>query len=240
MVEAVLALPLKFKSSGRIVWLPFCPDDGRTGPSYFLRVANREVFVGQRGMAGLHVTFHKDGVAHFTAPDHATAAAWGFPESTKTPSEWSSLGQFHPGWSRLMHVVHPEAELRPFIEDGLEMVENLIRLPVDEGRALHIALLLYTGAALNTRIEFDNAHHLATFEDAPDWVLEVMAILDSWTPELRDWADEKRGLGPGSHERSAVKPDYNHASPAARLTKLVKMPDGDHWLYDLAAAPETD
>jgi hypothetical protein len=54
MVEAVpLSLPLKLGSSGRLVWLPFCPDDGRVGPSYFLRVTDRELFVGQRGMAGI-------------------------------------------------------------------------------------------------------------------------------------------------------------------------------------------
>jgi hypothetical protein len=112
MVEAVpLRLPLKLGSSGRLAWLPFCPDDGRVGPSYFLRVTDREVFVGQRGMARIHITFHKDGVAHITAPDHATAGAWGFSGPAKTPSEWSSLGQFHPGWSRLLHVVHFKARV---------------------------------------------------------------------------------------------------------------------------------
>jgi hypothetical protein len=235
ILEAVpLSLPLKLGSSGRLVWLPFCPDDGRVGPSYFLRVANKEVFVGQRGMAGIHVTFHKDGVAHITAPDHATAGAWGFPGSAKTPSEWSSLGQFRPGWSRLLHVVHPETELRHFNEADLEGVANLIALPVDAGRALHVCLLLYKGALLDTRIEFDNAVHLATFEDGPDWVLEVMAVLEPWTRELRDWADEKRDIAPGSHERSAVKPDFNPASPAARLTKLITMEDGGKWICDLA------
>ena len=132
-----------------------------------------------------------------------------------------------------------KTELRYFNEVGLEGVANLIRLPVDAGRALHVCLLLYRGAPLDTRIEFDNAEHLATFEDGPDWVLEVMAVLEPWTEELRDWADEKRDIAPGSHERSAVKPDFNPASPAARLTKLITMEDGGKGIYDLDTFEKT-
>ena len=224
-------------SKGRLAWLPFCPDDGHVGPSYFLRVRNRQVYVGQRGMAGIHVSLHKDGKAHITAPDHETAEEWGFPGTSRRPSEWSTLVQFHPGWTRLLHVVHPEPELRHFKEAGLEEVTNLIRLPVATGMALHVCLLRYTGALLNTKIEFDNAVHVATIEDGPDWVLQVMAILGPWPQDFRDWADDKRGIPPGSHGRSAAKPDFNRASPSARLTKLVSMEDGTQWVYDLAANP---
>jgi hypothetical protein len=240
MATAPSSLPLRLRSEGRLAWLPFSPDDGRVGPSYFLRVRNREVYVGQRGMAGIHISLHKDGEAHMTAPDHETAKAWGFPGASRRPSEWSTLTQFHPGWTRLLHVVHPEPELRYFDEAGLDGVANLIRLPVGLGMALHVCLLRNTGALLNTRIEFDNAVHVATIEDGPDWILEVMAILEPWPQHFRDWADEKRGIPPGSHGRSAVKPDFNRTSPSARLTKLVTMDDGGKWIYDLAAdSPDT-
>jgi hypothetical protein len=225
------------QSEGRFTWQAFSPDDGRVSPSYFLRVKNREIYVGQRGMEGIHISLHHDGEAHITAPDHQTAEAWGFPDGSRRPSEWNTSAQFHHGWSRLLHVVHPEPELRHFNEAGLETVDNLIRLPVGVGMALHVCLLRYTGAPMNTRIEFDNAHHVATIDDGPDWRLEVMAILDPWSPPLRGWAEDKRGIPPGSHDRSAVKPDFNRESPSARLTKLVIMEDGSHWVYDLAANP---
>jgi hypothetical protein len=191
-------------------------------------------------MAGIHISFHKDGEAHITAPDHETADAWGFPDGSRRPSEWNSLAQFHPGWSRLMHVVHPEPELRHFNELGIEGVNNLVRLPVASGMALHVCLLQYRGTLVNTRIEFDNAEHVATIDDGPDWVLEVMAVMEPWPQLLRDWADEKRGIPPGSHARSAAKPDFDRGSPSARLTKLVIMEDGGHWIYDLAANPPDD
>lgn len=50
-----------------------------------------------------------------------------------------------------------------------------------------------------------------------------MAVLEPWTEELRAWVDERRDIAPESHEHSAVKPDFNAGSPAARLTKLVTM-----------------
>jgi hypothetical protein len=131
--------------------------------------------------------------------------------------------------------VHPEPELRHFDEADLEGIANLVRLPVGLGTALHVCLLRNTGALINTRIEFSDALHVATIEDGPDWVLEVMAILTLWPQPLRDWADEMRGIPPGSHGRSAVKPDFNRTSPSARLTKLVTMDDGGKWIYDLAA-----
>ncbi len=188
-------------------------------------------------MAGIHISIHKDGTTHLTAPDHETAEAWGFPGTSRRPSEWSTIAEFHPGWSRLLHVVHPEPELRHFNEAGLESVTNLVRLPVASGMALHVCLLSYTGAPGNTRVEFDNARHVATIDDGPDWVLRVMAILDHWPLHFREWADDKRGIPPGSQSQSAVKPDFNRASPSARLTKLVTMDDGINWVYDLAPNP---
>jgi hypothetical protein len=83
--------PLALRPEGRSAWLPFSPDYGRVGPSYFLRARNCEFCVGQRGTAGIHVSLHKDGEGHLTAPEHETAEEWGF------PSEWDTLAQFHPG-----------------------------------------------------------------------------------------------------------------------------------------------
>jgi hypothetical protein len=231
-----LSLPIRLESTGRVVWRPFS-DDGRFAPTYFLRVEDQEVFVGQRGMAGIHISFHKDGTSHLTAPNHAAAEAWGM--VTKTPSEWSTVDQFLPGWTRLMHVVHPEPELRPFNEEGLDGVTNLVNLPVGVGTALHVCLLRYTGAPIATEIQFDNAVHIATVVDRPNWVLEVMALLFPWPQHLRDWADAKRAVQPGSDGKSAVKPDFDRTSPSARLTKLVVMDNGVRWLYDLAVdSPE--
>jgi hypothetical protein len=130
---------------------------------------------------------------------------------------------------------HPGPELRHFYEEGLAGVGNLVSLPVPTGMALHVCLLRYTGALMNTRIDFDNAFHLATIDDGPDWQLEVMTVSEPWTQMWRDWADEKRGVPPGSHDRSAVNPDFNRASPSALLTKLVTMEDGSKRFYDLAA-----
>lgn len=225
----------KLQGKGRVCWQPYNPDDGRVGPSYFLRVSNREVFVGQRAMGGIHLSFHVDGVAHLTAPNHPTAEAWGMAE--KTPSEWSSLMQFHPGWSRLLHVVHPEPELRHFAEEGIGEVTDLVRLPVGRDMALHVAVLRFTGAMVNTQIDFANALHVATIEEGPDWVLEVMALIAPWPQHFREWADEKRAVTPGSDGKSAVMPGFDRPSPSSRLTKLVKMDDGAEWLYDLAANP---
>jgi hypothetical protein len=233
--ETWLSLPIKLAAQGRVAWRPYSPDTGCFGPSYFLRVEGREVFIGQRGMQGIHITFHKDGTSHLTAPNQAAAGAWGM--AAKTPSEWTSLDQFHPGWTRLMRVVHPEPELRNFLEDGLDGVTNLVNLPVGRGMALHVCLLLYTGAPTNTEINFDHAVHVAEAVDGPDWLLEVMALHAPWPQHLRDWADEKRRIEPGSDGMSAVKPTFDRSSPSARLTKLVVMEDGARWLYDLAADP---
>ena len=93
---------------------------------------------------------------------------------------------------------------------------------------------------MNTRTEFDNAVHIATIEDGPDWVLEVMAILQPWPQHFRDWADEKSGIPPACHNRSAVMPNFNGPSPSARLTKLVTTDDGGNWVYDVAAADSPD
>ena len=235
MPESSLSLPLKLGSRGRLHWLAFSPDDGRVSPCYWLTVNNREAYVGQRGMPGIKISLHKTGDAHLSATDHETAEQWGFPRRSKRPSEWSTRLQFHPGWSRLLHVVHPEPELRHFREEGLEKVKPLIRLSVAPEKALHVCLLRYTGGLVNTRIDFEDAVHVATIEDGEDWRLEVMAILEPWPQESRDWAQSKRLVSPGSHGRSAVAPSFNRDSPAARLTKLVTMEDGSKRLYDLAA-----
>ncbi len=225
---------------GRINWLAFSPDDGRVSPCYWLSVKNREVYVGQRGMPGIKISLHKTGDAHISANDHETAEAWGFPSQSKRPSEWSTRRQFHPGWNRLLHVVHPEPELRRFSEEGLESVKPLIRLPVAPEMALHVCLLRYTGAFVNTRIEFEDAVHVATIEDGEDWRLEVMAILEPWTQEHRDWAQRARLIPPGSHGRSAVAPGFNRDPLTGRLTKLVTIEDGSMRLYDLAANEPED
>jgi hypothetical protein len=228
-------LPIQVNAKGRVNWLAFSPNDGRVSPCYWLSTKNREVYVGQRGMPGIKISLHKTGDAHLSAKDHETAQAWKFPSRSKRPTEWSTRFQFHPGWSRLLHVVHPEPELRPFSESGLESVKGLIRLPVPPEMALHVCLLRYTGAPVNTRIEFENAVHVATIEDGEDWRLEVMAVLEAWSHEHRDWAQSARLVPPGSHGRSATAPCFNQDSISARLTKLVTMEDGSKRLYDLAA-----
>ncbi len=49
MMASGASLPVILRSEGRIAWLPFSPDDGRVGPSYFLpRQERRDLHISLR------------------------------------------------------------------------------------------------------------------------------------------------------------------------------------------------
>jgi hypothetical protein len=223
-----------FEGRGRLRWRAISPEHDQVSPVWTLSVKNREVYLAQRGMRDIKISLHKSGDAHLAFVDHEKAAAWEWPESSRHLSEWSTRGEFLPGWSRLIHVVHPAPELRGFREDGIEHLE-FFDFEVDRRKALYMCLLRNTGAAIRTTITFDDAVHVATFHDGKDWSVAVMAIQNPWLEHSRAWATRARTVPPGSHERSIASPNLDVDSPGARLVKFTKDSDGGRSIYDLAA-----
>jgi hypothetical protein len=232
-LERLDELPRLLGPKAKLRWRAWSPTNGRVSPSYTVSVKNREVYVSQRGMRDIKVSLHKSGEAHLAFHGHDNATEWQHSKGSIHLSKWSTKYEFHPGWRRLLDIVHPEHELRLFNEEGLEGLD-VVDLPDPAGMALHVCLLVNTDAGMNTKVNFLNAIHVATIDD-DNWRLHVMAILEPWLPVHRDWARKARLVSPGSHSKSLAAPGFNRQSPAARLTKLVTVGDGGKWLVDLAA-----
>jgi hypothetical protein len=185
-------------------------------------------------MPDVKISLHESGDAFLTFVDHEKAEKWGWSGPSRRLSQWHTRSEFHPGWARLLHVIHPESELRQFNEAGLEGLD-FVDLEVGPDTALHVCLLRNIRAPVATQVSFSKAVHLANFHDGEDWKLDVMAILEPWPSHMRQWASNARLADPGGHDRSIASPTLNRDSPASRLVKLVTDADGGESIYDLAA-----
>ena len=151
-------------------------------------------------------------------------------------SDWNTTHQFTPGRREVgFSVLHPETELRSFIEEDIGKVEGLIDLLVPPGMAVAMTVFKVEPVEQATSVTFAEAIHVATFA-ADEWEFHLMALLQPWTADHREWARKARLAKPGTAGYSLAPPHgFNIDSPSARLLKLVSTTNGGKYYVDLAA-----
>jgi hypothetical protein len=86
-----------------------------------------------------------------------------------------------------------------------------------------------------TTVTFSEAIHVATFA-ADGWDFHLIALLQPWIADHRDWARGARLVNPGTTDYSLAPPHgFNIDSPSARLLNLVSTTNGGRYYVDLAA-----
>lgn len=228
---------LKLGPKGVVRWRAFSPD-GRYSPSFKMWVQREDVYFAQRSIKDMKVSLHtKTGDAHAAFNTHEASAAWtGKVGGSKWISDWNAAQEFTPGWREVgFSVLHPETELRPFIEEDIDTVEGLIDLVVPTGMAVAMTVFKVEPVEQATSVTFSQAIHVATFA-ADGWDFHLMALLQPWTADHREWARKARLVKPGTTDYSLVPPHgFNIDSPSARLLKLVSTTNGGKYYVDLAA-----
>jgi hypothetical protein len=228
---------LKLGPKGEVRWRAFSPD-GRYSPSFKMWVQGEDVYFAQRSIKDMKVSLHtKTGDAHAAFNTHEASAAWtGKLGGSKWISDWNAAHEFTPGWREVgFSVLHPETELRPFIEQGIDKVNGLINLFVPADMALAMTVFKVEPVEQATSVTFSQAIHVATFA-ADGWDFHLMALLQPWTAEHREWARKARLVKPGTTDYSLAPPEgFNIDSPSARLLKLVSTTNGGKYYVDLAA-----
>ncbi len=216
-----LALPMMIKRGGELRWRAQSPDGVRRSASWRIWTGKNspDIYIAQRQLAGtIKISLHADGnfQAGFVSNDVSKSWQGEIPGGTRHLDKWRRPLEFAHGWTHLFEVVHPEVELRPFVETGLEG-KTLVNFPVVKGDALHVCVL---GAQLPVApLAFSAAKHAATLVVDDDKRVAVMAIPMSWTVGAQLLA-EARARDGGSSPPNYLPPDQSidKLSPSARFT----------------------
>jgi hypothetical protein len=204
---------LRLGPTGAVRWRALSTD-GRVSPSFKLWIQGDDAYIAQRSLKDIKVSLHtKTGDAHAAFMDHETSEAWTGEVGSKWLSDWKANHELMPGWQELFSVIHPEPELRAFDEEGIDEVKGLINLPVPNGMSLAMTLFRSHPVARASRITFQDACHVATF-DTGELQFHLMALVHPWTEAHREWATNARLIEPGTTKYSLASPSgFNIDSP---------------------------
>jgi hypothetical protein len=178
-----LALPMMIERGGNFRWRVQSPDGVRRSASWRVWTSKNspDVYVAQRQLAGtMKISLHSDGNFHAGFVSNEVSKSWRGEifGGSRHLDEWRRPPEFAHGWTHLYEVIHPEIELRAFMETGLEG-KPLVNFPVGEGYALHVHVL---GAQLPVAdLTFSDAKHAATLVVGDDKRVAIVAMLKPWT-----------------------------------------------------------
>jgi hypothetical protein len=216
------------------------PDGVRRSASWRIWTAknSHDVYVAQRGLVRqVKISLHADGNFHagFVSNDISKAWQGEIPGGSRHLDKWRRPPEFAHGWTHLCEVIHPEAELRPHEEPGLEG-KRLVAFPVGEGYALHVYIL---GAQLPVApLSFTAAKHAATMVVDDDKRVAVVAMPQRWT--VGEWLlHEARSRDDETAPANYMPPDQSidKESPSARYTVHGSHVNGLRFVIDAAGSP---
>jgi hypothetical protein len=234
---------MMFERGGEFRWRVQSPDGVRRSASWRVWTAKNstDVYVAQRQLVGeVKTSLHADGNFHAGFVSNEVSKSWQgqIPGGSRHLDKWRRPSEFAHGWTHLYEVVHPEVELRPFKETGLEG-KTLVNFPVGKGHALHVYVLEAQLPVAD--LTFSDAKHAATLVVGDDKRVAIVAMFQPWTVGAQ-LLEEAR-----AREDESVPPNYSQPgqsfdkhSPSARFTVHGTHVNGDRFVIDAAGSPFSD